>query len=112
MHRVERMRALPPFGRVGLANKNRPRRAHAPGQKIIGRRDEIGKKRRAIGGTDAFDSDQILDRHGQAMQPALGLCIICRAGLRHQIVARNRGDDGVDGPVDGVDPVQMGCHHL
>ncbi len=94
--RVEGMRAQAEFRHIGLADEDRPRRAHPRRDQLVGLGHEIGQQGRTLGRRDARDIGQILDRDRQPVQrPAPGFGI-GRPRRRHQRVGVLQRDDGVD----------------
>ncbi len=101
---------------VGLADEDRPRRAQALHGQGVGGGDEILVDRRALGGPEALDRGQVLDRVGEAMEQAQGLLagelVIAGLGLLQQVAAIAQRDDGVDRGIEPLDLVQVSGHGL
>ena len=112
MHRVEGMAAKAELGRVGLADENRPRRAHPCHVQIIRLRHLPGKQRRSLRGRQARHIGQVLDRHRQPMQrPAHGR-IIGRARLLHQYLFIAQIDNRIEPAIGGGNPLKSRAHQL
>ena len=91
-HRVERVRARAPLGRVGLADHDRAGLAQPGGQQRVLVGDVIAERRRAVGGAHTGRVDQVLVRDRQAVQrrqrPAGGAEAVGVPGGRERPVGR------------------------
>ena len=112
MHRVEGMAAEAKFRGVGLADHNRTGGAKPRDRRVIPRGRGRAEQRRALRGGQPLCIRQILDRHGNAVQPALARARVGGLSLGQQSVAITEGDDGIHLAVHCHDPVQCRLHQL
>ena len=113
---VEGVGAGAELGRVGLGDHDGASGLQRLDQDVRARRHMVGIDRRAPGRAHALDLHQVLDRDGQAAEPAARAVRVRR--LRHDplgmgarpLDAERR--QGVEMPVGGCNPLGAGLHHL